>query len=385
MTKPELYIGIMSGTSLDGIDAVICSFDGGKIEVAGSASLEWPEQLRAILLHMASSRTVDMEQLSRSHFLLSHYYADAVRLALSNSAVSAEMIRAIGLHGQTIRHLPLPASIAPGSPARGATFQLGSGPALAALTGIDVVNDFRSADVALGGHGAPLVPMFDLVFLRSDEHNRLITNIGGISNVTWIPRSANAQEVIAFDTGPGNMIMDALAQKYLGAPFDANGDAAAKGNSDNELVTQLLYHEYFKTPPPKSTGRELFGNEFFKLIDDKITTGELTHFDALATALDLTARSIAQALTFLPSRDAEIIVSGGGARNTALLQRIRTVSGRSVSTSETIGIDPQLKEAVAFAYFAKAFIDGTVIHLPRTTGASHATILGSLARGNTRF
>src|SRR5665213_1817922 len=200
----------MSGTSLDGIDVAIARFKPPAVELVSFYSADWPDGLRARLFELATAQRVEMDTLLQTHFILAEEYARATNAAIGNAHLTSSDIRAIGLHGQTIRHLP--------SPPHPATLQLGSGAALAALTGIDVVSDFRSADMALGGQGAPLVPMFDYQFLRSDSRDRLIVNIGGIANVTWLPKNAREADVIAFDSGPGNMLLDGIVKQYFNLP-----------------------------------------------------------------------------------------------------------------------------------------------------------------------
>lgn len=366
----------MSGTSLDGIDVAISSFANTQITLSGFYSAEWPASLKDTLMELATAERVSMNVLTRTHFQLAEEYALAVEAALGEAAIPATSIRAIGLHGQTVRHLP--------SAPTPATFQLGSGAALAAITGIDVVSDFRSADMAAGGQGAPLVPMFDYRFLRSNSLDRLIVNIGGIANVTWLPRNAREEDVIAFDSGPGNMLLDSIARQYYNLPFDRNGELANSGKIDEAVLSELLSHPYFKTAPPKSTGRELFSQHFLSAINQKITDGNLSPNDALATLTEFTARSVAQSLEFVNAKsdNMEIIVSGGGAFNGFLLNRISAnAPNANVRTSDAYGIAPKAKEAIAFAYFAKAFIEQIPIHLPATTGASRHVTLGSLSRG----
>jgi anhydro-N-acetylmuramic acid kinase len=378
----------MSGTSLDAIDVSVCDFSNNSVNVVGFSSLEWPEALRSILYKFASESVVSMNSLARTHFLLAEYYAEGVQKSLENAGVQASDIRAIGLHGQTIRHLPRPESIGEGLAPVGATLQIGSGSALTVKTGIDVVSDFRSADVAVGGQGAPLVPMFDYGFLRSATADRLIVNIGGISNVTWLPIGATPDDVIAFDSGPGNMLIDSLSRKYFNEQFDSDGVRARSGKVDHEFFSELISHEYFNTDPPKSTGRELFGDNFLKLFIEKIESGKLSKEDALAAATELTASSIASSLSYAKRKNEgenpfEIIVSGGGAKNSFLMERLRASAPKAnVLSSSLLGIDPQQKESIAFAYFAKAFVHNELIHLPSTTGATRRVHLGSLSRGH---
>jgi anhydro-N-acetylmuramic acid kinase len=379
----NIYLGIMSGTSLDGIDVAACRFEGKRIELVAFHSVEWEPSLRARILEFATAERIEMSDLVRAHFELAGEYAKAVETTLHNANIAPSHVRAIGLHGQTIRHLPF-ASIP-------STFQLGSGAALAAMTGIDVVSDFRAADIALGGQGAPLVPMFDYYFLQSDSIDRLIVNIGGIANVTWLPcmiahaAKTKDNDVIAFDCGPGNMLLDFITRRYFGKPFDEHGDIARTGKIDRALLDEFLSNPYFTTAPPKSTGRELFSEKFLDGLNKKIADGKLLPQDALATLTELTALSIMRSFYFLETKtnEIEIIVSGGGAFNTFLLERMKAHASQhaSISSSDAFGIPAKAKEAIAFAFFAHAFMEAIPIHLPKTTGASWQTTLGSLSRG----
>jgi anhydro-N-acetylmuramic acid kinase len=376
-----LYIGIMTGTSLDGIDCVVAAFDESP-NILSFYTQQIPTTVRNELLLFATEKKVDLEQLVRMHFVLAQLYATTVKECLQEAKIDPQSIEAIGLHGQTIRHVPKKIAFHADFPPMGATFQLGSGAALAALTGIDVVHDFRSADVALGGEGAPLVPMFDARFLRSKSIDRIALNIGGIANITYLPRWEKG--IMAFDTGPGNMLIDALAEKYFGVSYDEDGTRASQATVDEELLQRLLEHHYFAAPPPKSTGRELFGQEFSAVFDTKIESGELLPADALCTATELTARTISDAIRSVHAKTEtpEIIVSGGGARNRFLMQRLQELLPTSkISELDAYGISSHAKEALAFAYFAKAWKEDQRIHLPETTGASRAILLGSLSKG----
>jgi anhydro-N-acetylmuramic acid kinase len=382
----DLYIGIMTGTSMDGIDVVIARFEKFPEVISEYSALIDPA-FRKILMDLATKEEIDIDLFVRSHFVLAEQYANAIETALQNAKLAPKDVRAIGLHGQTIRHLPKPEKLAPSVQPSGATFQLGSGAALAALSGIDVISDFRSGDVALGGEGAPLVPMFDYHFLRSDNINRILLNIGGIANLTFIPAGSDEESVIAFDSGPGNMIIDTLVKDYFDQPFDKAGAIAKNGKADKELLPELLADQYFSQSPPKSTGRELFGEKFVKIVSEKIAAGSLSAADAVATATELTARSIAEAIRFLPPESlknfpSEIIASGGGVKNVYLCSRIQELLPEiSFRISDELGIPSQAKEALAFAWFAKAFLENEYIHLPKTTGAKRKIILGSMSKG----
>ncbi len=367
----------MTGTSIDAVDVVIARFTSTP-EVLFHYEHPIPSDLATIILEFATAENVNLDLLTRSHFLLAELYAEAVRSALEESHIQAKDIRAIGLHGQTIRHVPKRIHISNALPEVGGTFQLGSGSALASLTGIDVVNDFRSADVALGGQGAPFVPMYDHHFLRSENIARIALNLGGIANITYLP--PKSETVIAFDTGPGNMLIDAVVKKRFGIPYDENGSLARMGEVDDTSLTEMLDEPYFALVPPKSTGRELFDVSFANRFTD-----DLSSHNALTTLTELTAKSIALSLDFLPKQDAfEIIASGGGVRNTFLMERIAAnIPNAHVHRSDEFGIPSQSKEALAFAWFAKACIYDEIIHLPSTTGATKAVILGVIAKGNT--
>ncbi len=367
----------MSGTSLDGIDVALSRFDEKNVVLISFYSMPFQTELRAQLLELATARMVEMDALVQTHFTLAKEYERAVHSTLQEAKLLPKDIRAIGLHGQTVRHLT--------PPPHQATLQLGSGSALAARSGIDVVSDFRSADIALGGQGAPLMPMFDSYFLRSDSVDRLILNIGGIANVTWLKRNAREEDVIAFDTGPGNMLLDSIARRYFDLEFDTNGEISRGGTINQELLSDLLSNPYFTHPPPKSTGRELFSEAMLQGIHHRIAAETLRPADALATLTEVTARSIAQSLQWTQSKSerTEIIVSGGGAFNPFLLERLAMNLPKAcrIVTSAEYGIPPKAKEAVAFAFFAKAFLDDLPIHLPSTTGATRRAILGSLSKG----
>ena len=372
--RSDLYIGIMTGTSMDAIDVVIARFENFP-EVIDEYSTPIDPELRKVLLDLATKSEINIDLFVQTHFVLAHEYSKAVSEALAKANLSAKDIRAIGLHGQTIRHIPK----------SGATFQLGSGTALSALCGIDVVSDFRSGDIALGGEGAPLIPMFDHRFLQSKDHNRILLNIGGIANITYLPAGGNEESVMAFDTGPGNMIIDSLMIKLFDKHYDEGGKIAENGKIDNDSLTQLLKDQYFMRQPPKSTGRELFSDSFTKELQKKVARGAIFADDAIASVTELTAITIANAMSFLPLTDSvptEIIASGGGVKNLFLCNRIKELLPKiEFRISDEIGIPSQAKEALAFAYFAKAFVDDEKIHLPKTTGASRKIILGSLSKG----
>ncbi len=380
----DLYIGIMSGTSLDGIDVALARFSN-QVEFVAHNAYPFSSEVRDLLYHIATTQQIDLDLFVRSHFLLARLYADAVNDTLKKNNLAHKDIRAIGLHGQTVRHLPTIEKITSDSAPIGATFQLGSGAAVAALTGIDTVSDFRSGDIALGGEGAPLVPMFDRVFLGSDDTTRIVLNIGGISNITVIAPTSSSMPVIAYDTGPGNMIIDELTRRYFHQAYDDNGEIASKAITNDQLLSEMLSHPYFQQLPPKSTGRELFGSQFLTKITTAIDSGVISATDAIRTATQLTARSIANEILRYQSQyspSCDLIISGGGVYNNFLIHTLKELLPKcKIIRSDEFGIPSQAKEAIAFAFFAKAFLEKNIIHQPSTTGASEKIILGSLSYG----
>ncbi|MCH7549512.1 MAG: anhydro-N-acetylmuramic acid kinase, partial [Candidatus Krumholzibacteriota bacterium] len=296
-----------------------------------------------------------------------------------------EAVDFIGSHGQTVAHVPP----APQTTISG-TLQLGSPGAIAALTGVTTVGDFRSGDMALGGHGAPLAPGADFLLRRSDQHNRVILNIGGIANVTFLPRACTREDVIAFDTGPGNMLVDALYRALFGGGtgFDRDGAAAAAGEVSDEVLASAMSHAYFELPPPKSTGQGEFGTEYawqFQSVAEEKTLGRS---DSLATAAALTAESIAAALEkFIMKNNVidEIFVTGGGVHNKAIMSRLRQrlEGSGDIRPIDELGIPADAKEAVDFALLARETIMARANVLTAVTGASRALSLGTIAFGGT--
>jgi anhydro-N-acetylmuramic acid kinase len=334
--------GVMSGTSLDGIDVAIVDVRGKKIETIAFRSTPYPAAVRDALLNLSSGIS-SVGEVSRLNFLLGELYAKAI-------LATRQPIELIGLHGQTIYH-------------EGGkhTLQIGEAAVVAERTGVDVISNFREADIAAGGQGAPLVPYVDKLLFGATKKTRAVLNIGGIANVTLLPAEA------AFDTGPGNMVIDALAVHMTGGKqrFDRNGRIARSGNVNDQLLRRLLRHPYFKRKPPKSCGRKEFGREFAA---ELIATG-LPLPDLIATATELTAQSIAGAI-----QAQEVIASGGGVHNAWLMERLNTLL--LMRTSAEFGIDPDAKEAIAFAVLAYESARRRPGNLPSATGARHPVILG---------
>ena len=381
-TPDRVVAGLMSGTSTDGIDVAIARISGSgadlRLDVLGCTHTDYAPELRAVLLRNVEAVTSNVRDLSQLHTLLGRLFADAVRAAADSAGVALGEIDLVGSHGHTVHHVPDPEPFG-GAEAVTSTLQLGDAAVMATLLGVPVVSNFRTADLALGGQGAPLVPYFDYALFADDRETRALLNLGGIANVTILPRGAAPDAVRAFDTGPANMVSDALALHFYDEPFDRDGRHAAAGTPDDALLADLLAADYFQRTPPKSTGRELFGSDYVDAL--------LAHFpdapdDALATAADLTARSVADALArFVPAADTPgvVIASGGGVHNRYLVERLRGLLPVPLQTTADHGIDPDAKEALCFAVLAHEYVNGVPTNLPSVTGASRPARLGTLS------
>ena len=363
----ELFVGLMSGTSLDGVDAVLADLAGAKPRLVADAHISFDPPLRRELLALNSSGANEIERAALAGNELAGRYASAVAEVLAGSKTPAAGIRAIGCHGQTVRHRP----------ERGYTTQIGNAALLAELTGIRVVADFRSRDVAAGGQGAPLAPAFHAAVFADPAENRVAINIGGIANLTFLPRDGN---VIGFDSGPGNCLLDLWASKHLGKPFDAGGSWAAGGHAIPEMLERMLREPYFRAPPPKSTGRDLFNEAWLRsMMGGNEPEGGEAAQAMQATLLELTARSLADAIARYCAGARRLIVCGGGAKNGVLLRRFAELAApATLEASDRFGIDPQQVEATAFAWLAKRALDGQPGNLPSVTGARGPRILGTV-------
>ena len=358
----SLFVGLMSGTSLDGTDAVLVDFGDGPPRVLAASQVPFTQALRTRLAGLCGAGLDGLDEAGACNTELADLYADAVRSTIATAGVPPAQVTAIGCHGQTVRHRP----------ERSFTLQLGDPARLAERTGIDVITDFRRRDVAAGGQGAPLVPAFHDVVFRQEGTPRAIVNIGGISNVTLL---APGKPVSGFDCGPGNVLMDAWINNHDGAAYDDEGRWAATGRVNTELLGRLLEEPYFVLPPPKSTGRELFNLEWLRhRLSPEISAG-----DVQATLLELTARTIADAVDRHSPECREIFLCGGGARNTRLRARIGELAGdRAVSLTDALGVPTGWVEPVAFAWFALKFTRREALDLRAITGARHPCLLGAL-------
>lgn len=358
---PEFYLGIMSGTSLDGIDVALVDLTTAPALLA-SHFQPYPPALVTTLLDL---HTPGLDELHRAQLAtrqLAHGYADAVRTLLRQTGVEAHQVRAIGCHGQTIRH----------QPQQGYSLQLNNGALLAELSGIAVVCDFRARDLAAGGQGAPLVPAFHDRVLRHSGIHRAILNIGGIANLTDL---APDRPTTGFDCGPGNLLMDAWIARHRGVAYDADGAWANSGKVLPALLQSLLAEPYFASPPPKSTGRDLFNLDWL----ESRLNGDETAEDVQATLLALTADSIAMAVRSHCAGTEELYLCGGGAHNGALTDRLRAALPRcSIRNTEVLGIAADWMEATAFAWLAQQALRLQPANLPAVTGARHPCILGAI-------
>lgn len=368
----ELFIGLMSGTSLDGVDVALVDFslpkfdkvkfDGQPCKVTHTHFLAYPANLRADLLALHTNGDNELERAALLANRLAHLYAKAVNqtLALANIAPSA--VTAIGCHGQTIRHRP----------DIGFTLQIGNAALLTELSGITVVTDFRSRDIAAGGQGAPLVPAFHQAVFADKHLHRVVINIGGIANLTNLPVNGLAS---GFDSGPGNMLMDAWAELHLGKVYDASGDWANTGQVIDALLDELLAHPFFSQPPPKSTGRDLFNLAWLK----RQLQPDYKPADVQRTLLEFTARGIASAVSQYCGKPDEIYLCGGGANNQALLQRLQQLLHPvKIKLSDELDIGVDWVEAAAFAWLARQTMRQSTASLPEVTGAKGARMLGAI-------
>ena len=358
----DLYIGIMSGTSLDGIDAALVDLSQAAPCLVSSYFQPYPAALKETLLALHHPTPNELHQSQLVAGQLAREYAEATKTLLKKAGIAAASIQAIGCHGQTVRHCP----------EHGYSLQLNNAALLAELTGIHVVSDFRNRDIAAGGQGAPLVPAFHDVVLRHPNISRVILNIGGIANLTDL---APNKATIGFDSGPGNLLMDAWIAKHQGKPYDKDGAWAASGRIIPALLQVMLDDAYFVASPPKSTGRDLFNLSW---LENKLSGSEAPQ-DVQATLLALTGDSIAASVHRFCTRTREIFVCGGGAHNKALLSHLQQALPQCrIQKTEVLGIDADWMEAMAFAWLAQQAMHLRPANLPAVTGAKHPCVLGAI-------
>jgi anhydro-N-acetylmuramic acid kinase len=364
----ELYAGVMSGTSLDGVDAVIAEFpvkSEGSIAARGATHIAFPSKLRDELLALQSPGDDEIARVARAANLLADLYAMAIRDACDAAGVALHDLVAAGVHGQTVRHRP----------EQGWTLQINNPARVAERAYVTVVADFRSRDVAAGGQGAPLVPAFHAALFGDPATHRVIVNIGGIANVTDLPPRGTAG---GFDTGPGNVLMDLWAARHRGTPFDLHGGWAAQGRADPALLAAMLAEPYFAAPAPKSTGRDLFNAGWLEAILVRARWSG-RHEDAQATLAALTARSIADAIRAYAKGVSQVLVCGGGANNATLLRLLaEEMAPCSVATTASRGVAVEHVEALAFAWLAREAIAGRPGNVPAASGARGTRVLGAI-------
>lgn len=365
----QLFLGLMSGTSVDGIDAALVRFHGdgpqARPELVFGCTAPWPEPLRARLVALGQGASpVTLDAVGELDACIGRAFADAANAAIDASGIARARIAAIGSHGQTLRHRPhgdVPFTLQLGDPSR-----------IAERCGVSVVADFRRRDVAAGGHGAPLVPGFHAAVLHAAGENRAVLNLGGIANLTLLPAAGTVR---GFDTGPANGLLDAWCLRHRGQPFDAGGAFAAQGRVDAALLARLLDDPWFALAPPKSTGRDRFHLGWVTAA----LSGDEAPADVQATLLALTARSVAEALRANQPATQRVIACGGGVRNPVLLAALAEALPEAVIDSSALhGLDPDLLEAMAFAWLAREFLAGRPGNLPAVTGAAGPRLLGAL-------
>jgi len=388
--KDTLIIGLMSGTSLDGVDATLVRISqdkDDKVSLLYHHYLPYSPEMREKISGVCRKDTATISDIVDVHFGLSRWYAKAVNTLLEKSGYEADSIDAISMHGQTVWHSPIPAPF-PGPDGEfgvTGTLQLGNPLVLKELTHIPVVSDFRSADMAVGGEGAPLAPYSDYMMFGSTQEGRIIQNIGGIGNATILPAVHGQRDVFAFDTGPGNMVIDELVSIYTDNKqlYDDQGKIARGGTVNEMIITHFMKDSYYKKSPPKSTGREVYGKDFTRTFLAMCTENHLSLVDAIATATAFTAQTISQSYKdfILPfHRISRVLVCGGGALNLTLLDMIgqRLPEGIEVTTTSAFGIPDQGREAMAFAIIAHQSLLGKSGNLPQVTGARVPVVLGTI-------
>lgn len=390
MKEVRHVVGMMSGTSVDGVDAALVEISGTdsepKVKLLAFENKPYPPQVREKIFSLFTPANATVDKVGYMNFLLGEIYAKSALSVIEKAGMKPEEIDVIGSHGQTIWHAPIPES--PDGIPVAYTVQIGEGSVIAERTGILTVSDFRVADMAAGGQGAPLVPFSEYLLYRREKETILLQNIGGIGNMTVMPAGAKPRDVFAFDTGPGNMIIDAVISAVTGGEktYDAGGETAAKGRVCNALLDILKEEPYYRQPLPKTTGREHFGVQYTEKIFSWWKENPIPVEDLLATVTDLTAYSIADAYEryVLPKyRASEIIVGGGGSYNATLLRFMKerfAPHGVAVRTQEDLGLSSDAKEAVAFALMADCCMRGKANTLPSVTGAEHPAVMGKISQ-----
>lgn len=380
----KVIVGLMSGTSLDGIDAAIVRIEGvgtdSRVELLHFTTVPYEDELRERLKELCTLDRSNTAGVCSMNFELGLRLAEAVRQAVAEAGIPMADVDLVSSHGQTVWHIP---ADEPGFVR--STLQIGDLSVIAKKTGLPVMGDYRTADMAVGGQGAPLTPYADYILFRDDRRGRIVQNIGGIGNCAAIPAAARPEQVVAFDTGPGNMLIDQAVYQLSGGErsYDDGGAWAAQGEADARLLGEMLSHPYFRLKPVKTTGREMFGKAYAAEWLGKAAARGLAPADVIATFTAFTARSIADSyrdFLFPLYTVEEIIVSGGGARNATLLRQLgELLPDQRILVSDDLGVSGDAKEAIAFALFANNAVHGVANNLPSATGAERPVIMGKLA------
>ncbi len=382
LSHSRYVLGIMTGTSVDAVDMTLAKFFCSKpgkylFSIVEYGSFELPEYLRMLIQRAIDNeaRTNDIAYLNSA---LARHFAETTRRFLHKSQFPLNKLDAIGVHGQTVWHEPRPSSYFPTHD--GFTLQLCSIGTMTQLLKVPVVGDFRSKDIAAKGEGAPLVPIFDFHFLRSKTADVIALNIGGIANITYLPANCKISQVVAFDTGPGNTMIDAACNILFGKKFDKNGDIARSGKVSSKILKQLKTINFVRRKPPKSTGREMFNTKFVLNLIEKAQNSAISSENIIATLTYFTAWSIVENIHLFANSNASIIVSGGGAKNIFLMEQIRRLLPESsIRTSDEFGIPVEAKESLAFAFLAYLRLGNIPSNLPNVTGAKAKIVLGNVA------
>lgn len=388
MTQTSSYVvGLMSGTSLDGVDAALVKIDEEghniKVKLIEYLSQPYSDEVKQDLMSLVVSETAEIENVSVMNMYLGEVYSDISLQVIEKAGLSKDDILLISSHGQTIFHQPDPVIM--GDKEITSTLQIGDIGVISERTGITTVGDFRTRDIAAGGQGAPLVPYADYLLFRDAEHGRVLVNIGGIANITVIPKDAEESEVFAYDTGPGNMIIDAFTMLATNGKesYDKNGTLAKEGTISKEWLEELMRHGYFKLNHPKTTGREMFGFKYAQALWNEADMLAISYVDRIATITELTARTIANEIKEHSDENEinEVLVSGGGRYNGTLMEIIseNLPEEITVSGTEKYGVDADAKEAIIFALLGYQCYYKRANNLPSATGAEKATIMGKIA------
>ena len=370
-----IAIGLMSGTSLDGVDAVLVEISNGKYSPIKFVTLPYEESFKKRILKNLSDASAKLSEISSLNYELGDKFVDAIDLLLKDTIYSYKDVDFVASHGQTIWHDPK------GEKCEGAvpsTFQIGEPSVISYKTGIKTVSNFRTMDVAAGGEGAPLVPYSEYLLYRSKTENIVLQNIGGIGNLTFLPKNCSIEEVFSFDTGPGNIMIDYFVKKYFDKPYDDGGKIASSGDIIIELLEYLKQDEFLKMVPPKSTGREQYSVEFMEMLSNKFDFDKYDKYDIVCTITYFTAYSIAyHYMNYLKDIDL-VIINGGGSHNDFILKSIREITNLKIITGEEFGIDSDGKEALAFVVLGHQTLLGKPSNVKSVTGAKDYVVLGNI-------